>query len=462
VGHQDYFVVPLPGSEALLKSGIGKGNFRCEYCFYFCVLFYIAMENSPFGSLFGNTTATITVVDEAPPAQLDPFKIPMKIVEHVINNRYSGDGTVHPGDHLLFIHELCELFKCAGISSSQVKRKLFSLSLKGRAAEWYRMLKDGPSIGWEEIVPLFYSKFYPPIEIHKDRNQIYNFWPHDEESIAQAWERLKSLMLKCPIHELPRNIVINNFYARLTLHDKDLLDASCSGSFTRIKEEAKWDLLDCIQENTEGWENDKGRKSGINYDYECIKAFMGTNDFHNISVVYGLDSQILANYFKAFASYLDVPKKDWSKYHAPYKDIASCAPARPTEVCTVDRILPELYFEKMPFPAKVKGHSTLISVLKKSAKKAVEPDEQIAVKSPVAIVKDLVTKNVEDGHTIFCEDASNIVSHPSRPRKTSVPLLSVRIGDHCYYGLCDIAVQVQVLFLSSFIEKSCMKLVLVN
>jgi hypothetical protein len=73
-------------------------------------------------------------------------------------------------------------------------------------------------------------------------------------------------MLKCPTHELPNNIVINNFYARLTLHDKDLLDASCSGSFTRMKEEAKWDFLDCIQENAEGWENDKGRKSGINYD----------------------------------------------------------------------------------------------------------------------------------------------------------------------------------------------------
>jgi hypothetical protein len=288
------------------------------------------MENSPFGSLFGNTTASVTVVDEPPPAQLDPFKIPMKIVERVMNNCHLGDGTVHPGDHLLLIHELCELFKCAGISSSQVKRKLFSLSLKGRAVEWYRLLKDGPSIGCEEIVPLFYSKFYPPSEIHKDQKQIYNFWPHDGESIAQAWGRLKSLMLKCPIHELPSNIVINKFYARLTLHDKDLLDASYSGSFTRMKEETKWDLLDHIQENTKGWENDKGRKSGINYDYECIKAFIGTDDFHNVSIVYGLDSQILANYFKAFASYLDIPKKDWNKYHAPYKDTISCVPARTT------------------------------------------------------------------------------------------------------------------------------------
>ena len=30
VGHQYYFLAPLPGSEALLKSGIGKGNFYCK------------------------------------------------------------------------------------------------------------------------------------------------------------------------------------------------------------------------------------------------------------------------------------------------------------------------------------------------------------------------------------------------------------------------------------------------
>jgi uncharacterized protein YfeS len=90
VGHQDYFLAPLLGSEALLKSGICKGNFRYEYCFYFCLLFYFSMESSPFGSLFGNNTASITVEDEPPPAQLDPFKIPMKIVERIMNNRYLG------------------------------------------------------------------------------------------------------------------------------------------------------------------------------------------------------------------------------------------------------------------------------------------------------------------------------------------------------------------------------------
>jgi hypothetical protein len=53
---------------------------------------------------------------------------------------------------------------------NQVKKKLFSFSLKGRAKEWYKTLKDGQSIDWEEIVSLFYFKFYPSSQVYKDRN----------------------------------------------------------------------------------------------------------------------------------------------------------------------------------------------------------------------------------------------------------------------------------------------------
>src|SRR3954452_13782931 len=35
VGHQQYFLAPLPGSEAQLKSGIGKGNLCSKCCLYF-------------------------------------------------------------------------------------------------------------------------------------------------------------------------------------------------------------------------------------------------------------------------------------------------------------------------------------------------------------------------------------------------------------------------------------------
>ncbi|KAK1684567.1 hypothetical protein QYE76_045415 [Lolium multiflorum] len=93
----------------------------------------------------------------------------------------------------------------------------------------------------------------------------------------------------------------------------------------------------------------------------------------------------------------------------------------------------------------IKEYSVITSVVNKSAKKPIEPEEQIKVEPVVAIVKDLVTENVEDGHIIFCEDASNIVSHPNKSMKASVPVLSVRIGDHCYYGLCDIGASISAI-----------------
>ncbi|KAK1695719.1 hypothetical protein QYE76_012416 [Lolium multiflorum] len=331
------------------------------------------------------------------------------------------------------------------ISMNEVRKKLFTISLSGKAAHWYKLLKNGDSIDWEDIVPLFYSKFYPPSEIHKDRNRIYNFWPHDGESIAQAWGRLKSLMLKCPIHELPGNVIIDNFYARLSFQDKTLLDTSCSRSFTRNKEEFKRDLLDRIQENTEGWENDKDRESGIIYDYKCIEAFMDTDKFRNMSATYGLDSQVVANLYKAFASHYELPKKNFDKYHEPYKDKVDSSVNKCVVIETVDNVIPEAYIEKTPFPAKMKEYSVISSAVNKSEKKPKEPEEQIKIEPAVAIVKDLVTENVEDGHIIFCEDASNIVSHPNKSKQVSVPMLSVRIGDHCYYGLCDIGASVSAI-----------------
>ncbi|KAK1662141.1 hypothetical protein QYE76_050300 [Lolium multiflorum] len=340
----------------------------------------------------------------------------------------------------------------SGISMNEVRKKLFTISLSGKAAHWYKLLKNGDSIDWEDIVPLFYSKFYPPSEIHKDRNRIYNFWPHDGESIAQAWGRLKSLMLKCPIHELPGNVIIDNFYARLSFQDKTLLDTSCSGSFTRKNEEFKRDLLDRIQENTEGWENDKDRESGIIYDYKCIETFMDTDKFRNMSATYGLDSQVVANLYKAFASHYELPKKNFDKYHEPYKDKIDSSVNKCVVIETVDNVIPEAYIEKTPFPAKMKEYSVISSAVNKSEKKPKEPEEQIKIEPAVAIVKDLVTENVEDGHIIFCEDASNIVSHPNKSKQVSVPMLSVRIGDHCYYGLCDIGASVSAIPYELYME----------
>ena len=68
-----------------------------------------------------------------------------------MDNRYAGDGTVHPGEHLLYIKELCELFKIAGVPRELIMRKLFSISLKERAWEWYRLLDDSRLLDLKEL-----------------------------------------------------------------------------------------------------------------------------------------------------------------------------------------------------------------------------------------------------------------------------------------------------------------------
>ena len=69
------------------------------------------------------------------PTDSIPFKIPMGIAARVRDDRYVGDGLVHPSAHLLKLTELCELFKVAGLSQEEIMKKLFPLSLKDNAKE---------------------------------------------------------------------------------------------------------------------------------------------------------------------------------------------------------------------------------------------------------------------------------------------------------------------------------------
>src|ERR1041385_7341908 len=166
------------------------------------------MENLAIGSLLmGKRPTSLVVVPR--PTEIVPYKIPAGIIDCVLANRYGGDR--HPSEHLLYLSQLCSLFKLAGVSMDFVMKKLFSVSLIDKASDWYKLLNNSHLLDWQELMSLFYTKFYPLHEIHRDRNYIYNFWSRDGESIAQAWGRLKSLMFKCLIHELPKYIIITFF-----------------------------------------------------------------------------------------------------------------------------------------------------------------------------------------------------------------------------------------------------------
>ena len=108
---------------------------------------------------------------------------------------------------------------------------------------WYRILDDTGTWDWNRLKLEFHQKIYPMHLVHRDRNYIYNLWPREGESIAQAWGRPKYMLHTCPNHELSREIIIQNFYARLSHDNKLMLDTSSAGSFMTRTIGFKWDIL---------------------------------------------------------------------------------------------------------------------------------------------------------------------------------------------------------------------------
>src|SRR3954469_4167708 len=125
------------------------------------------MDSSTVGSLLVRSHTT-TVVVTPTPTKIVPYKIPFGIVDYVLTNCYTGEG--HPGEHLLYLSELCSLFKHAGVTMEFVMKKLFSISLKDKASDWYKLLDNSDMLEWPDLMYLFYAKFYPLREIHQDTN----------------------------------------------------------------------------------------------------------------------------------------------------------------------------------------------------------------------------------------------------------------------------------------------------
>ena len=117
---------------------------------------------------------------------------------------------------------------------------------------------------------------------------------------------------------------------------------------------------------------DKGNESGINIEYDCVKSFVKTDAFHELSAKYGLDSDIVVNFCKSFAAHIDLPKEKWFKYQEPIKDICKEPTINTTEIktYTANLVVPTAYIEKPPFPVRIKEHSKATTVIHKSNIKA--------------------------------------------------------------------------------------------
>src|SRR4051812_32862778 len=110
------------------------------------------MENNPLRGLFGVSSPRwepqlVTPQPTAPTKNIE-YEIPSGMIEQLLANPYAGDGPDHPDMHLIYVEEICGLFKLAGLPGVETKNKVSPLSFKGKALACYSLCNDIGSWNW--------------------------------------------------------------------------------------------------------------------------------------------------------------------------------------------------------------------------------------------------------------------------------------------------------------------------
>ena len=190
----------------------------------------------------------IAPIDTSAPS----YEIKPTLLNLVMEEQFSSAGD-DAALHLNNFVELCDMQKYKEVEGDVVKLKIFPFSLRGEAKIWFQSLPRNNIDSWDKCKDAFIGKNYPPAKIIQLRSNIMNFKQLDNEHVAQAWERMKSLVKKCPTHGLTTWMVIQTFYACLNFTSWNLLGSGAGGTFMSTTLGAATKLLDEMMTNYDQW-----------------------------------------------------------------------------------------------------------------------------------------------------------------------------------------------------------------
>ncbi|GKC66390.1 reverse transcriptase domain-containing protein [Tanacetum coccineum] len=117
------------------------------------------------------------------------------------------------------------MFRYGNTNADAIKLKLFPSSLADDAKVWFNELSSGVITTWEEKRQAFVSRFFPPAMFDRLMGEIQGFTQHPNESLVDAWLRMKDLLCSCHGHGLGRGTIIQIFYHGLDEATQAILDA---------------------------------------------------------------------------------------------------------------------------------------------------------------------------------------------------------------------------------------------
>ncbi|GKB94876.1 putative reverse transcriptase domain-containing protein [Tanacetum coccineum] len=128
----------------------------------------------------------------------DSFELKGQFLKELRDNTFSGSDHEDANEHIEKVLEIVDLFHIPNITQDQVMLRAFPI------------------------------KYCPPARTAKKREEIKNFQQEPDETLYQAWERFKELLMKCPQHYLMEMQEVILFYNGLDVPTRQILYSKCA------------------------------------------------------------------------------------------------------------------------------------------------------------------------------------------------------------------------------------------
>ncbi|GJR16834.1 reverse transcriptase domain-containing protein [Tanacetum coccineum] len=158
------------------------------------------------------------------PETANEFAIKGNHLTLVKGNQFDGRTKTDPHKHIHEFLRICDMFKYRDTENEVVRLMMFPLSLTREAKTWLDELNEGTIETWDELRTAFISRFFPPALFDRLLGEIRAFSQHENESLTDAWLRMKEMLRNCHGHNLSKGNIIKIFYHGLNEITQEVLN----------------------------------------------------------------------------------------------------------------------------------------------------------------------------------------------------------------------------------------------